>query len=149
MSEHHAHIGWKRDSTDFTYESYNRDHTWTLSGGAQIAASAAPLYLGNAKLVDPEEAYVAALSSCHMLTFLSLAARKRLVVDQYDDAAVGFLEKNEDGRLSVARVVLNPKIRFGEVGPRTRSELEEIHSLAHRNCFIANSVRTLITVTIE
>ena len=145
MSAHHAKIDWERDSAEFVYDSYSRDHIWTFEGGVQVAASAAPSYLGSASLVDPEEAYVAALASCHMLTFLAIAARKRIVVDQYRDAAVGFLEKNQDGKLAVTRVVLNPKIVFG-TGPPAGEELKKLHSLAHDNCFIANSVHTTISV---
>jgi len=145
LSEHHATIDWKRGSAEFTYDSYSRDHTWSFEGGVQVAASAAPVYLGNASLIDPEKAYVAALASCHMLTFLAITARKRLVVDQYHDAAVGFLEKNQNGKLAVSRVVLKPRILFGISAP-TSEELKKLHSLAHGECFIANSVHTAITV---
>ena len=145
MSEHHAKIDWERGSAEFTYDSYSRDHIWTFEGGVEVAASAAPSYLGSARLVDPEQAYVAALASCHMLTFLAIAARKRIVVDQYRDAAVGFLEKNQDGKLAVTRVVLNPKIAFAN-GPPPSEELKKLHSLAHDNCFIANSVHTAVSV---
>ena len=145
MSEHKATIAWEREGRDFTYDAYSRDHSWRFEGGTEVAASAAPSYKGNPALVDPEAAFVAAVASCHMLTFLALAARKRLVVDSYDDAAVGFMEKNEHGRLAVTRVVLRPKIRFGAAKP-SAEELSRLHELAHENCFIANSVRTAITV---
>ncbi len=148
MSKHHATIVWERGPAEFTYDSYSRDHVWSFEGGVQIAASAAPFYLGSASLVDPEEAYVAALASCHMLTLLAIAARKRLVVDRYSDAAVGFLEQNQDGKLAVARVILKPRIVFGS-SPPTSEDLKKLHSLAHENCFIANSVHTAITVEFE
>ena len=145
MSEHHAAIKWERGSVEFKYRSYSRDHTWRFEGGVRVGASAAPAYLGNPNLVDPEEAYVASLASCHMLTFLAIAARKRLVVDQYQDAAVGFLEKNAAGKLAITRVVLHPKVSFGSPAP-SPEVLEKIHELAHKECFIANSVRTSVTV---
>jgi len=146
MSEHRATIAWKRTSADFTYESYNRDHVWRVEGGVEIPASSAPEYLGTLDRVDPERALVAALSSCHMLTFLAIAARKRFVVDAYEDAAVGVMTKNEQGRLFVSRCTLRPKITFG--GDRTPSgeEVAKLHESAHANCFIANSVRTEVVI---
>ena len=148
MSEHHATVEWERGSAEFAYKSYSRDHTWKFEGGVRVGASSAPEYLGNANLVDPEKAFVAALASCHMLTFLAIAARKRLVVDRYRDAAVGFLEKNADGKLAVTRVVLRPRVSFGGRTPSPEG-LERIHELAHKECFIANSVRTSVTVQVD
>jgi organic hydroperoxide reductase OsmC/OhrA len=145
MSEHKATIAWTRGGRDFTYEKYSRDHAWSFDGGVRVAASAAPTYLGNPELVDPEEAFVASVASCHMLTFLAIAARKRLVVESYEDAAVGHMEKNADGRLAITRVTLSPKIAFGSQAP-SAEELAHLHEQAHENCFIANSVRTEITV---
>jgi organic hydroperoxide reductase OsmC/OhrA len=145
MSEHKAAISWSRGDRTFAYESYPRDHTWRFEAGIEVPASAAPAYLGSAERVDPEEAFVASISSCHMLTFLALAARKRLVVDRYDDDAVGVLEKDAGGRLAVTRVTLRPRIAFGG-SPPSAEELERLHELAHESCFIANSVRTEITV---
>ncbi len=145
MSEHHATIDWERGSAEFTYESYSRDHAWTFDGGVRVSASAAPGYLGTPGLVDPEEAYVASLASCHMLTFLAIAARKRLVVEQYRDTAVGFMEKNAEGKLAITRVILHAKVSFGSSAP-SHGDLEKLHELAHENCFIANSVRTSIGV---
>lgn len=146
MSEHHATISWKRTGPDFSYEKYTRDHTWAFDGGVTVAASASPTYRGNPKLVDPEEALVAALSSCHMLTFLALAARKRLTVDAYDDEAVGYLEKNSQGQLAVTRVVLRPKVRFEGATAPSAEDLAALHDKAHHECFIANSVLTEVTV---
>jgi organic hydroperoxide reductase OsmC/OhrA len=146
MSEHHARISWTRESRDFDYESYSRDHTWTLDSGVAIEASAAPGYLGNPGLVDPEEAFVASVASCHMLTFLAIAARKRLVVDRYEDAAVGSMEKNAEGKLAITRIVLRPSIAFAGTPAPSPTELERLHKLAHEHCFIANSVRTRVDV---
>ncbi|TCC64692.1 OsmC family peroxiredoxin [Kribbella pittospori] len=145
MSEHVVDVSWSRGGHEFTYDSYNRDHEWRFDGGITVPGSANPQYLGNPGPVDPEEAFVAALSSCHMLTFLAIAARKRLVVDSYDDHAVGVMAKNEAGRLAITQVTLNPKIVWG--GPEPDAEaLERIHHRAHLECFIANSVTTEVVV---
>lgn len=145
MSEHRVRIDWQRGEVRFRYDDYSRNHRWSFEGAAEVAASAAPEYLGDASRVDPEQAFVAALSSCHMLTFLALAARKRIVVDRYRDEAVGFMEKNEEGRLAVTRVELRPRIDF-EGDPPTADALARLHEQAHEHCFIANSVRTRVSV---
>ena len=145
MTEYRVSVSWKRTSAGFTYEEYNREHTWSFDAGIQVRASAAPAFRGKTDCVDPEEAFVASLSSCHMLTFLAIAARKRLVVDSYDDDAVGFMEKNAQGKLAVTRVVLRPKIRFGGATP-SADELAKLHDHSHHECFIANSVLTTVTV---
>jgi organic hydroperoxide reductase OsmC/OhrA len=146
MSEHRLTLTWQRDGRDFTYEGYSRDHVWTFQGGSVVKASAAPEYKGNPALANPEEAFVAALSGCHMLTFLALAAKKRFVVDRYVDHAVGTLEKNAEGRLAITRVVLRPEITFGGESRPTAADLDTLHDQAHHHCFIANSVRTEVTV---
>lgn len=146
MSHHHATIAWKRTTPDFAYETYGREHLVTFGGGARLAASSAPEYGGDAARPNPEEQLVAALSSCHMLTFLAICARKKLVVDAYDDAADGVLEKNAEGRLAVTRVVLRPKVRFAAGTSVDAAKLAELHASAHRGCFIANSVKTEVTV---
>ncbi|MGZ5924856.1 MAG: OsmC family protein [Rhizomicrobium sp.] len=147
MSEHHASIRWKRTSADFTYDSYNRAHEMRFNEGTIVVpASAAPAFKGDIDRVDPEEAFVAALSSCHMLTFLALCARKRLVVDSYDDDAVGVMEKGSDGKLWVSRVTLRPRIRFAAGTSVEPAALAEIHHKAHGECFIANSVKTDVSV---
>jgi len=146
MSEHRATISWSRGTSDFTYDAYSRDHSWTFEGGIEVAASAAPDFLGTPELVDPEEAFVASVASCHMLTFLAIAARKRLTVEEYRDHAVGTLEKNSEGKLAITRVVLKPRVSFGGSGVSSEGDLERIHELAHENCFIANSVRASIVV---
>jgi organic hydroperoxide reductase OsmC/OhrA len=147
MSEHRADIHWQRDGVAFDYESYSRDHNWDFGHGLQVPASAAPEYLGHAERCDPEQALVAALSSCHMLTFLAIAAKKGFVVDEYHDQAVGVLEKNAEGRLAITRVTLRPRIRFGAERVPSADETRRMHESAHRNCFIANSVRTEVTVS--
>jgi organic hydroperoxide reductase OsmC/OhrA len=145
VSQHIAEISWSRDGRDFTYRDYSRDHEWRFESGVVVPGSANPAYLGSPERVDPEEAFVAALSSCHMLTFLAIAAKKRLVVDEYVDRAVGYMEKNEAGRMAITRVVLEPEIGWGSEPPDTRT-LEQMHHLAHEECFIANSVITEVIV---
>ena len=147
MSDHIATIDWNRDGRDFTYEAYSRDHTWSFAGGVVVNASAAPGYKGSPGLVDPEEAFVASLSSCHMLTFLALAAKDKLVVDRYSDHAVGRMEKDDEGQFAVTEVTLNPVIEFDGRQPQP-DELAKLHDKAHHLCFIANSVKTRITVTL-
>ena len=146
MAEHKARVAWKRGEREFTYVSYSRDHTWAFEGGIEIAASAAPEFLGSAERVDPEEAFVASLSSCHMLTFLAIAAKRRTVVDAYDDEAVGFLEKNADGKLAMTRVILRPKVVFGGEKRPSDEQITEMHHQSHDQCFIASSVKTQVIV---
>jgi organic hydroperoxide reductase OsmC/OhrA len=145
MSEHRAHVSWERKGIDFGYDSYPRDHAWSFEGGVSVPATAAPAFRGNPERVDPEAAFVAALSSCHMLTFLAIASRKRLVVDGYEDDAVGWLEKNEAGKLAMTRVVLRPRVSFAGAAPAP-AVVADLHERAHRECFIANSVRTLVEI---
>jgi len=145
MSEHHASIQWTRKSESFDYARYNRNHSWIFPGGAEIPASAAVQFLGDADHVDPEEAFVAAVSSCHMLTFLAICARRGITVNSYRDNAVGLMEKNDKGKQSITRVSLSPDIVF-EGGPLDAALLRQLHRLSHQECFIANSVNTEIEV---
>ena len=146
MSEHHASVRWSRGGEPFTYEAYNRRHRWRFGGGVSLDGSSAPEYLGDAALPNPEEALVVALSSCHMLTFLAVAARKRLTIESYDDDAVGHMEKNANGKLAVTRVELRPRVVFSGEHRPSADELAKLHESAHHNCFIANSVKTEVTV---
>ena len=151
MSEHTATIKWERRAGEnFTDNRYSRAHQWDFDGGVSVPASSSPqavrVPLSNPAAVDPEEAFVASLSSCHMLWFLSLAAKKGFVVDSYEDKAVGRLERNEQGRTAMSRVVLKPEIRFGGATQPTPEELRALHEAAHHECFIANSVKTTVTV---
>lgn len=145
MSEHHASIVWKRTSQDHTYMTYNRAHEWRFAA-ATVPASATKEYRGDPERVNPEEALVAALSSCHMLTFLAIAAKRKLPLDSYSDDAVGWMEKNEAGRLAITRVTLRPKIVWSPGVTVSREDLDKMHHEAHEGCFIANSVKTEITV---
>jgi organic hydroperoxide reductase OsmC/OhrA len=145
MSEHRATIRWARTSKDFTLESYNRAHDWEMAA-VRVAASSAPEYRGDAARANPEEALVASLSSCHMLTFLAIAARKKLSLDSYEDDAVGYLEKNEAGRLAITRCTLRPKIVWSPGVSVSAADLQSLHHAAHEGCFIANSVKTDVRV---
>jgi organic hydroperoxide reductase OsmC/OhrA len=147
LSEHHASVRWKRTSLDFTYDSYNRAHEVTFKNGAIVLpASSAPAFKGDAGRVDPEEAFVASLSSCHMLTFLAICARKRLTVETYEDDAAGFLEKGENGKLQITRVILRPRVRFADGVHVDARMLDAVHNQSHHDCFIANSVTTDVSV---
>lgn len=146
MSEHVAYVIWRRTSAGFAYEDYNRRHLWRFDAGVDVPAAAAPAYRGEPDCVDPEEALVASISSCHMLTFLAICARKRIVVDSYEDRAVGHMEKNANGKLAVTRVDLRPKIVFGPGVTVDAATLEDLHHRSHEECFIANSVKTEIVV---
>ncbi len=149
MSHHQVTVRWRRESADFAYESYNRRHLWVFPDGVEVAASAAPEYRGEPERVDPEEAFVATLSSCHMLTFLAIASRKRYVVDGYTDAAEGFMEKNADGKLAITRVVLRPRVEFSGERRPTPEQIHQMHHASHGECFIASSVRTDVRVEPE
>ena len=146
MSEHTATIAWRRETPDFAYETYNRDHDWLFDAGITVRASAAPAYLGSESCVDPEEAFIASLSSCHMLTFLALAAKKRYVVDSYRDQAVGILAKDAAGRLAMTKVTLRPQVRFGGEKAPGPEAVRQLHDQAHHTCFIASSVKTEVVV---
>ncbi len=145
MSRYKATIHWKKQTPFFDYEVYNREHEWQFQGGTVINASAAPEFRGEPDCVDPEQAFVAAIAACHMLTFLALCSRKQLTVEEYSDSAVGFMEKNPDGGLWISRVILHPHIRFLN-GLPDRNELQALHDQAHKQCFIANSIKTDVRV---
>ena len=146
MSEHKASIIWARNGADFGYKNYPRDHVWRFPNGVEVPGSAAPGYLGNPQRVDPEAAFVAALSSCHMLTFLALASNKGFIVDSYEDAAIGHLEKNANGKLAITRVELHPTIVYSGAKQPAAADLDWLHDKAHKECFIANSVTTEVKV---
>lgn len=148
MSQHLARVLWQRNGAAFTDKRYSRVHRWQFDGGADIAAAASPdmvpAAFTDAAAVDPEEAFVAAISSCHMLWFLALAAAAGVVVDSYEDEAVGLM-REVDGRLAIAEVVLRPRVRCGGVAADA-AQLDALHHAAHERCFIANSVRCEIRV---
>jgi organic hydroperoxide reductase OsmC/OhrA len=145
VSEHHARIEWQRSSADFTYATYNRAHEWQFTA-ARVPASATKEYRGDETRVNPEEALVAALSSCHMLTFLAVAAKRKLSIDVYTDDAIGVLEKNAEGKLAITRVTLRPKVIWSAGVTVSAEDLAKMHHDAHEGCFIASSVKTAVTV---
>jgi organic hydroperoxide reductase OsmC/OhrA len=145
-----ATVSWKRDGATFSDGKYSRGHHWSFDGGTVVPASSSPhsvrLPFSRADAVDPEEALVAALSSCHMLTLLYLAQKQGFVVDSYDDEAVGIMTKNERGKLFVSQVRLRPRIVFSGAKRPSDTELTELHHHAHEECYIANSVLTEVLV---
>jgi organic hydroperoxide reductase OsmC/OhrA len=145
MSEHTAHLSWSRGDHGFGYEEYARAHTVRMGGAGPIAMSAAQAFRGDPALANPEDLLVAALSSCHMLTFLAICARKKIVVDRYEDDATGWLERRGTEPMQVTRVVLRPKITFAGDPPEA-TVLASLHEQAHHGCFIASSVKTIVTV---
>ena len=146
MSDHYATVVWKRQTSDFTYESYNRAHEWRFDGGVAVAASSSPAYRGDLERVDPEEAFVASVASCHMLSFLAIAARKRFTVDLYEDEALGVMTKNERGKFWVSKVTLRPKVVFSGSNKPADADIAAMHKGAHDECFIANSIKTDVIV---
>ena len=146
MSKHTSSLRWNRGDKPFTYEGYSRDHEWIFEGGQRLTGSAAEAFLGSPEGVDPEEALVVALSSCHMLTLLAIAAKKGWTVESYDDDAEGTLGKNDAGKLSLTRVTLRPRIIFAEGKTPDAEALQRLHHQAHENCFIANSVKTEVVI---
>jgi organic hydroperoxide reductase OsmC/OhrA len=150
MSEHSATVRWQADNAEFARGRYSRVHEWRFDGGAVVAASASPAVVrapwSDPAGVDPEEAFVAAIASCHMLWFLSLAAERGFVVESYEDEAVGTMGKIANGHEAITDVVLRPRIAFaGELKPGA-DDITALHEKAHEHCFIANSVRSTIRV---
>ena len=150
MAEYTATVKWARQPTEvFTDNRYSRAHQWEFDGGVTVPASSSPhvvkVPLSNPSAVDPEEAFVASLASCHMLFFLSFAAGKKFLIESYVDHAVGFLGRNEQGRQVMTRVVLHPAVTFSGTPP-TAEQLQELHERAHHECYIANSVTTKVEV---
>lgn len=145
MSEHRIELSWERGERAFA-DSFSRTHTVRFAGGQSVQTSSAPDYFGDAALANPEELLIAALSSCHMLTFLAVAAKRGHSVERYADTAVGVLEKNAEGKFAVTRVTLRPEVEFGGDKRPSPEELANLHHKAHQHCMIANSVKTEVTV---
>ena len=153
MSEYFAEINWVRGNDEkYIDNQYSRGHEWHFDGGVTVEASSSPhvvpLPYSVEANVDPEEAFVASLSSCHMLFFLSIAAKRRYVIDKYVDNAVGVMEKDNDGKISMTKVTLRPKVEFSGEKQPTLEQLEKMHHQSHEQCFIANSVKTEIVTEI-
>ena len=150
MSEHKAIVSWKNTGADFLKGKYSRENKWGFDGGIVVQASASPaavpLPYSNPACVDPEEAFVASISSCHMLTYLFLAQKQGFIIDSYVDDAVGMLTKNESGRMWVSKVTLAPSIVYGGDKRPTSEQSSQLHHAAHEQCFIASSVKTEVVV---
>ena len=145
MSSHIINLTWNREGKGFAYKEYSRDHVLDFGHGIAVRASAAKEYLGTAGSPDPEQAFVASLSSCHMLTFLAFAALQNLTLESYTDEAVGYLEKGAREKPILSRVELHPKTGWAEGVTVSAEKLQELHHKAHEECFLANSVKTEIT----
>jgi len=150
MSTYSAKISWKNDSPDsFTKNRYSRAHTWVFDGGIEVPASSSPhavrLPFSVEEAVDPEEALVASAASCHMLTFLWVAAKKGFLIESYEDNAVGEMTTTDDGRQWISKITLDPQIVWGDKTP-TAQELKELHHAAHEQCYIANSIKSEVVV---
>lgn len=151
MSEHLATVEWSRGDQDFTGARYSRAHDWRFDGGAVVRGSSAPSALVPTPLsdptaVDPEEALVAALSSCHMLFFLAFAAKAGFTVDSYRDEAVGVLARDERGKTSITTVALRPAVVFSGARTPDAAAIDDLHHRAHSACYIANSIRADVTI---
>jgi organic hydroperoxide reductase OsmC/OhrA len=148
--EYRAGIRWERAGAVFTDNRYSRGHSWRFDGGVVVPASSSPhtvrVPLSVEAAVDPEEALVAALASCHMLWFLSLAAAARWRVDDYGDDAVGSMGRNAAGRIAMLSVTLRPRVRFSGAQLPAREQIRQLHERAHEECFIANSVTTTVLI---
>lgn len=146
MHEYQATISWERGDTDSALHRYSRAHEWTFDGGLTVPASASPHIVrapySDAAAIDPEEAFVASLSSCHMLWFLDIAAQRGFRVASYVDNAIGVMEKNAIGKIAITRVTLRPRALFAGEKLPTAEEVAALHHAAHEECFIANSVTT-------
>jgi organic hydroperoxide reductase OsmC/OhrA len=150
MSNYSATIEWTRKDAVFTDNKYSRAHHWHFDGGVSVLASSSPkvvpLPLSIEKAVDPEEAFIASVASCHMLWFLSIAAKKKFCIESYTDRATGVMQKNANGKLAITEITLNPFVQFiGEIVPNAETILD-MHHKAHDECFIANSILTEIKI---
>ncbi len=150
MKEFEARVAWQRAGQAFLDGRYSRAHDWQFDGGLQLRASSSPLSvplpMSDPAALDPEEALVAAASSCHMLFFLSLAQQQGFMVDSYVDGAVGFLHEDEANRVAMTRIELRPAIVFGGERQPCADELDALHHAAHARCYIANSLKTEVVV---
>jgi len=148
--EYHATVEWQRQGVAFVDNKYSRGHVWRFDGGVEVPASSAPssvpLPYSIAAAVDPEEALVAAVSSCHMLFFLSFAAKEGFIVDRYLDDAIGAMARNNHDRLYVSDIVLSPAVTFSGNKQPSQQDVDAMHHHAHEECYIANSVKAQITV---
>ena len=150
MDNYQAQVIWQRQQQQFSDNKSSRAHEWKFDGGLSVPASSAPssvpLPYSLAENVDPEEALIAALASCHMLFFLAFACKQGYIIDTYDDEAIGTMSKNEHGRLYISAITLRPRVLFSGDKTATAEQISALHELAHEHCYIANSVRAEVTI---
>ncbi|WP_332878883.1 OsmC family protein [Massilia sp. S19_KUP03_FR1] len=150
MKQFTARLAWRRGKQPFLDQRYSRAHTWDFDGGATVPASSSPLSvplpMSDAAAVDPEEALVASVSSCHMLFFLSLAAQHGYIVDAYDDPAIGEMDVDADGKTAMTLIRLRPALAFSGANLPDAAAIAALHHAAHERCYIANSLKTVIVI---
>ncbi len=153
MSEYYAKVAWARGSDEhYVDNKYSRGHEWSFDGGVTVPASSSPhvvpLPYSVEANVDPEEAFIASLSSCHMLFFLSIAAKRKFVVDGYTDNPIGLMEKDSSGKISMTKITLRPEVKFSGDRQPSIEQLEKMHDQSHEQCFIANSIKSEVVIEI-
>ncbi|TYP99429.1 organic hydroperoxide reductase OsmC/OhrA [Tenacibaculum adriaticum] len=149
--KHHTKIVWKKNTSEnFTSGKYSRVHKWYFDEGTEIRASSSPkvipVPMSDPSAVDPEEALLAALSSCHMLFFLSIVSSKKYTIESYEDTVEGIMQKNDNGKISMSEITLNPKTKFSSTNIPSVKEITDMHQLAHSQCYIANSLNSKINI---
>jgi organic hydroperoxide reductase OsmC/OhrA len=149
MSEHTISLEWSRDTPDFTYDTYSRNHAISFGTVGKVCGSAAPEFHGDPRCIDPEQAFVVALASCHMLTFLAIACKKGFIVDKYSDKAIGELGKNQIGKMAMIKVELRPEVVFSGTKIPTDEEFSMLHDRAHSGCIITNSIANCVEVIVS
>jgi organic hydroperoxide reductase OsmC/OhrA len=148
-----AKILWHRSPEEkFLDGNYRRVHNWILDGGMRIEASSSPeiipMPMSDPSLIDPEEAFIASIASCHMLFFLSIAAKKKFIIENYEDNPEAIMGNNNEGKMAILSLILQPKVTFAGTNIPAEDNIKLIHELAHSNCFLANSIRTKISIII-
>ena len=149
MTEYSIFLEWQRDTPDFHYSSYTRNHTVIFGMDGKVNCSASPDFYGNPQYLDPEQAFITSLSSCHMLTFLAIASNKGYIIDKYSDKAIGEIGKNKTGRSSMTLVLLRPVVVFSGEKIPSIEEFQIMHDRAHNGCIIANSISECVELVIE
>jgi organic hydroperoxide reductase OsmC/OhrA len=149
MSQHTISLEWTRNTPDFNYDSYNRNHAVRFGDVGNVCGSAAPEFHGDPHCLDPEQAFVMSLSSCHMLTFLAIASKKGFIVDKYTDLTIGELGKNQAGRMAMIKVELRPAVIFSGDKIPSDAEFASLHDRAHHGCIIANSIARCVEVIVK
>lgn len=153
MSEYYAKVVWARGSDEsYIDNKYSRGHEWSFDGGATVPASSSPhvvpLPYSVEANVDPEEAFVASLASCHMLFFLGIAAKRKFVVDSYTDNPIGVMAADDSGKISMTKITLRPDVKFAGERQPTIEQLEKMHDQSHEQCFIANSIKSEVVIAV-